>query len=145
MQTINKEPVWNGELLAMGYNPPLPAPIPTIQTTLSAIDLSELHQYIQKCSTASLTYCNEEGVHLPLMIDSLDLFLWTSLFVTTTTESNKTLANIKSVHAKLSDLLIQNEQDTTKSVGFYSMIKEAITLVNNNVLESASSRSLAEP
>ena len=129
----------------MGYGPPLPAPIPAVQTTLSAIDLPELHQYVQECDTTALTECDEEGGHLPLLIDSLDLSLWTSLFVTATTDPNKTMANIKSAHTRLSDLLMQDEQETTKAVGVCSMIEEALTLANNDVLESTSSRSLTEP
>ena len=121
LQNTNKGPTWNAELLAMGYGPPLPAPIPAIQTTLSAIDLPEMHKFIQDCDTAALTDCDDEGVHSPLLIDSLDLALWTSLFVTTTTDPCRTMASIRSAHAKLGELLMQDEQETTKSIGVCSM------------------------
>ena len=129
----------------MGYGPPLPAPIPAVQTTLSAIDLPELHQYVQESDTAALADCDEEGVHQPLLIDSLDLSLWTSLFVTATTDPNKTINNVKSAHAKLSDLLMQDEQETTKSIGISSMIEEALKLANTDMLESSSARYITEP
>ena len=128
----------------MGYGPPLPAPIPAVQTTLSAIDLPELHQFIQENDTAALTDCDDEGVHQPLLIDSLDLSLWTSLFVTATTDPAKTLAHIKSAQARLGDLLLQDEQETTRSVGVCSMIEEALKLANNDALESTSTRSITE-
>jgi hypothetical protein len=128
----------------MGYGPPLPAPIPVVQTTLSVIDLPELHQFIQESNVAALADCDDEGVHQPLLIDSLDLSLWTSLFVTATTDPVKTLANVKSAQAKLGDLLLQDEQETTRSVGVCSMIEEALRLTNNDALESTSTRSIAE-
>jgi hypothetical protein len=109
----------------MGYSPPLPAPIPAVQTTLSAIDLPELHKFVQESDTTALADCDEDGVHQPLLIDSLDLSLWTSLFVTATTDPNRTMHNIKSAHVKLGDLLLQDEQETTKSIGVCSMIEEA--------------------
>ena len=129
----------------MGYGPPLPAPIPAVQTTLSAIDLPELHQFIQESDTTALADCDEEGVHQPLLIDSLDLSLWTSLFITAISDPSKTLNNIKSAHAKLSDLLLQDEQETTRSIGVCSMIEEALKLANSDMLESTSSRSIVEP
>ena len=129
----------------MGYGPPLPAPIPAVQTTLSAIDLPELHKYVQDNDTAALADCDEEGVHQPLLIDSLDLSLWTSLFVTATTDPNRTMHSIKSAHTKLGDLLIQDEHETTKSIGVCSMIEEALKLANTDMLESSSARSIAEP
>ena len=129
----------------MGYGPPLPAPIPAVQTTLSAIDLPELHKFVQESDAAAHADCDDEGVHLPLLIDSLDLALWTSLFVTATKDPSRTLANIKSAHARLSDLLMQDEQEATKSVGICSMIEETLKLANNDALESNSMRPVAEP
>lgn len=129
----------------MGYGPPLPAPIPAIQTTLSAIDLPEMHKFVQESDAAALADCDDEGVHLPLLIDSLDLALRTSLFVTATKDPSITLANIKFAHARLSDLLMQDEQEATKSVGICSMMEETLKLANNDALESNSMRPLAEP
>ena len=131
-------------MLAMGYGPPLPAPIPAVQTTLSAIDLPELHKFVQESDTTTLADCDEEDVHQPLLIDSLDLSLWTSLFVTTTTDPNRTMHNIKSAHTKLGNLLMQDEHEITKSIGVSSIIEEALKLANTEMLESSSARSIAE-
>ena len=120
----------------MGYGPPLPAPIPAVQTTLSAIDLPDLHNFIQECDNTALANCEEEGAHLPLLLDSLDLALWTSLFVTATNDPNRTMANIKSAHARLNDLLMQDEQEATNSIGICSMIEEALKMANNDALET---------
>ena len=53
-----------------------------------------------------------------------------------TTYSNQTLTNIKFVDAKLNDLLMQYEEETTKYVGICSMMVETLKLTNNDVLES---------
>jgi hypothetical protein len=70
-----KRPVWCDELVTLGYGPPLPAPIPAVQTTLCAIDLPNLHKFIQETDTAVLNECDDEGVHTPLLLDSLELAL----------------------------------------------------------------------
>lgn len=123
----------------MGYGPPLPAPIPAVQTTISAIDLPELHRFVQDSDNTALTNGEEEGGHTPLLLDSLDLALWTSLFITATTDPTKTLANIKSAQTRLGDLLIQDEIEATKSIGLCSMIEETLKLANKDALEANSS------
>jgi hypothetical protein len=123
----------------MGYGPPLPAPIPAVQTTLSAIDSPEIHQFIQECDTAALTNGDDEGGHAPLLLDSLDLALWTSLFITATTDPVKTVANIRSAQTRLGDLLAQDEFEATKSIGVSSMIEETLKLANNDALDANSS------
>ena len=123
----------------MGYGPPLPAPIPAVQTTLSAIDLPELHRFVQENDNAALTLGDEEGGHAPLLLDSLDLALWTSLFVSATTDPAKTMANIRSAQTRLGDLLAQDEIEATKSIGVCSMIEETLKLANTDALEANSS------
>ena len=123
----------------MGYGPPLPAPIPAMQTTLFAIDLPELHQFVQENDTTALANGKEEGGHTPLLLDSHDLALWTSLFVTATTNPTRTMANIKSAHTILNDLLIHDEVETTKVVGLCSMIEGTLKLANSDALEANSS------
>ena len=40
------EPEWHPDLVAMGYKAPLPPPIPAIQATLSAIQNTEIHEFV---------------------------------------------------------------------------------------------------
>jgi hypothetical protein len=103
LQNNNKGPTWNEELVAMGYDLPLPASILAVQTTLSAIDLPDIHKFIQENDTATLTNCEEEGAQFSMLLDSLDLAFWTSLFVTATNDPSRTIANIKYAHARLND------------------------------------------
>ena len=95
LQNATKGPVWGDELVTLGYGPPLPTPIPAVQPALSAIDLPNLHKFIQETDNATLSECNEEGVHTPLLLDSLDLALWTSIFVTATSDPEKSVANLQ--------------------------------------------------
>ena len=123
----------------MGYGPPLPAPVHAVQTTMSAIDLPELHQFVQENDIVALANGDEEGGHTQLLLDSLDLALWTSLFVTATNDPARTLANIKSAQTRLADLLVQDEVEATKAIGICSMIEETLKLANNDALEANSS------
>ena len=123
----------------MGYGPPLPAPIPAVQTTQSAMDSPELHRFIQENDTATLTNGEEEGGHTPLLLDSFDLALWTSMFITATTDPARTIANIKSAQTRFGDLPLQDEIEATNSIGVCSMIEETLKLANNDALEANSS------
>ena len=81
--------------------------------------LPDLHKFIQERDIVALTNCKEGGAHLPMLLDSLDLALWTSLFVTATNNPNKTIANIQYAHAILNDLLMQDEQEATIYIYIY--------------------------
>ena len=126
----------------MGYGPPLPAPIPAVQATLSAIDLPNLHKFIQETDSASLNECEEEGVHAPLLLDSLDLALWTSIFVTAATDPEKSIANIRKAHAKLADLLIEDEREAVRMDGLALKVEAALKAANDDALESTSNRNI---
>ena len=89
IQSEQKTQVWNEDLVALGYGPPLPAPIPAVQTTLTAINIPEFHTFIQETDTVAINEADEEGLHTPLLIDSLDLAAWTPLFVLATTDKTR--------------------------------------------------------
>ena len=133
--------MWCEELVTLGYGPPLPAPIPAVQATLSAIDLPSLHKFIQETDTAALSECDEEGVHSPLLLDSLDLALWTSIFVTATSDSEKPLANLRCAHVKLTDLLLEDEREAARMEGLALKLEAALKAANEDALESLSVRS----
>ena len=96
-------------------------------------------QYLHENDIAALANDDEEGGQTPLLLDSLDLALWTSMFITTTTDLTKTMVNIKYAQTRLDDLLIQDEIEATKSIGLSSMIEETLKLANSNALEANSS------
>lgn len=49
----------------------------------------------------ALNDMDEEGMHSPLLLNSLDLALWTSLFVMATTDKDRTLTILKVAHFKV--------------------------------------------
>lgn len=129
----------------MGYGTPLPAPIPAVQATLSAVDLPNLHKFVQETDTAALSECEEEGGHTPLLLDSLDLALWTSIFVTATTDPDKSVANLHRAHARLADLLLEDEREAIRMEGLAIKLENALKAANEDALEAVSSRNLIPP
>ena len=95
IQSEQKKQGWHEDLVVLGYGPPLPAPIPAEHTTLTAIDIPEFHAFIQETDTVAINEADDEGLHTPLLIDSLDLAAWTSLFVLATTDKPKTVDSEK--------------------------------------------------
>ena len=63
---------WHPDLLAMGYKDPLPPPIPGIQATLAAINLVEVHQFIQDSDLTAMNSAGEDGEN-PLLLTVVDL------------------------------------------------------------------------
>ena len=74
------EPEWHPDLVAMGYKPPLPPLIPAIQATLSAIQNTEIHDFVQQNDLAALEAVGEESESASLLLTILDLSLWTRVF-----------------------------------------------------------------
>ena len=132
-------------MVTLGYGPPLPAPIPAVQATLCAIDLPDLHKFIQETDTAALNECEEEGVHTPLLLDSLDLALWTSIFVTATADPEKSITNLRTAHARLADLLLEDERETVRMDGLAFKLEAALKTANEDALESVSIRGVPPP
>ena len=77
-----------------GYGPPLPAPIPAVQTTIAAIDEQDFHTFWQESDLAEIKDADEEGLYAPLLLDLLDLASWTSLFVLATTYRAKNVGRM---------------------------------------------------
>ena len=74
------EPEWHPDLVAMSYKPPLPPPIPAIQATLSAIQNTEIHDFVQQNDSAALEAAGEQSESASLLLTILDLSLWTRVF-----------------------------------------------------------------
>ena len=92
-------------MVTLGYGPPLPAPIPAVQTTMTAIDVPEFHAFIQEYDIAVINEVDDEGMHGPLLLDTLDLASWTTLFVTTTTDTTKTISRLRMAQSRLQELI----------------------------------------
>ena len=126
----------------MGYGPPLPAPIPAVQATLCAIDMPNLHKFIQETYTTALIECEEEGGHTPLLLDSLDLALWTSIFVTATPDPEKLITNLRTAHARLADMLLEDEREAIKMEGLAIKLEAAVKIANDDALKAVSVRGI---
>ena len=71
---------WHPELEAMGYKDPLPVPIIGIQATLSAIQMLEIHAFVQKADLDTIEAAGGDSEDLPLFFTMLDLSMWTRVF-----------------------------------------------------------------
>lgn len=132
-------------MVALGYGPPLPAPIPAVQTTLTAINIPEFHTFIQETDTVAINEADEEGLHTPLLIDSLDLAAWTSLFVLATTDKTKTVDRLKNAHSKLQELLIEDEQEADRSALLAQKVEAVLKLANEDALGTEAARTITGP
>ena len=88
-------------MVTLGYGPPLPAPISAVQTTMAAIDVPEFHAFIQESDIAVINEADDEGMHRPLLLDTLDLASWTTRFVTATTDTTKTISRLRMAQSRL--------------------------------------------
>ena len=111
---------------------------------MCAIDLPNLHKFIQEADATTLSKCDEEGVHTPLLLDSLDLALWTSIFVTVTLDPDKSVANLQKLHAKLVDLLIEDERKSVHIESLTLKLKLALKGANKDALELVSTSTTLE-
>jgi hypothetical protein len=147
-KTIQSEPkgqAWSEELKKLGYELPLPAPIPAVQTTLAAIDMPEFHCCVQELDTAAINDVDEEGGHAPLLLDTLDLAAWTSLFVLATADRPKTVERIRCAQNKLSDLLIEDETEAVRSAHLAQKIESILKLANEDALTVDTARTVLGP
>ena len=131
--------------MVLGYGPPLPAPIPAEHTTLTAIDIPEFHAFIQETDTVAINEADDEGLHTPLLIDSLDLAAWTSLFVLATTDKPKTVDRLRKTHSKLHELLVDDEQEADRSALLVQKVEAVLKLANEDALGSEATRTITGP
>jgi hypothetical protein len=64
---------------------------------------------------ATLSDTDGKGLHVPLLLESLDLVTWNSLLVIATVDNNKTTTKVKYAHYELSDLLAEDELDAKRT------------------------------
>ena len=144
-QSDAKAQAWCNDLSSLGYGLPLPAPIPAVQTTIAAIDIPEFHTFIQETDMAVINEADDEGLHGPLLLDSLDLAAWTSLFVTATTDKQKTVNRLRSAQSRLSELIADDEGDAVRSALTAQRVEAALKLANDDELSSEAARTLDGP
>ena len=144
-QSDPKSQAWCEELTTLGYGSPLPAPIPAVQTTMAAIDVPEFHTFIQEADIAVINEADDEGLHGPLLLDTLDLASWTSLFVTATNDKTKTVSRLRMAQSRLHELLADDEQDAVRSALVAQKVEAVLKLANDDELSSESARTITGP
>ena len=125
---------WHQELRALGYNDPLPVPIPGIQATLAMITPRDIHAYIQESDTASMTAAGEDG-EPPLLLTVLDLSQWTRIFEFANSDLPAAMDRLKELQAALHDILAQDEGDLESSKKNTAVVEVAIRHANKQTVE----------
>lgn len=91
--------------MALGYDNTLPAPSPAVQATLVGLDVREIHDYIQSQDRAALTDLDEDGMHAPLFLTTLDLSQWTLILATEFSRPGSGLEQLQKAHEQLAEIL----------------------------------------
>lgn len=64
--------------------------------------------------------------------------------MTVATYPDKSIANIRKAHAKLADLLIEDERETVRMESLASKLEAALKAANDDALESLSNRGISQ-
>ena len=126
-----KEPVWHPDLQAMGYDLPLPPPIPIIQATLACIKPPQIHAYIQENDSETIKNNGDEG-ESPLILSMLDLSQWTRIFEVANGKTPEMgLARLKELYLVLDEMITQDALDYADSQKDAILVEVAIWAANN--------------
>ena len=129
MKSIN---VWHKELIALGYDDPLPAPIPSVQVVICAIREPRLHQFIQEQDLLALSDVDEDGDSAPLLLTTLDLSDWMHLLVLAGTNPDTGLIRLRGAHSKLVDILEKDDMDLQASEKIIPVLEKVLAHANSD-------------
>lgn len=133
-------PTWHADLIQLGYRDPLPAPVPGIQATLSAMNPTEVHKFIQDADLAAISAAGDDG-EPPLLLTVLDLSQWTRVFECANTDLHTALERLKELHAALHDILLQEEKELELAKRNTAVVEVAIRHANNQTEDTGASLS----
>jgi hypothetical protein len=88
---------------------------------------------------------DEEGLHTPLLLDSLDLAAWTSLFVLANTYKQIIVQRLKMAHIRLPKLLMEDEHDAVSYALLAQEVKVVLKMANEDALNFETSRAITWP
>ena len=106
---------WHPDLVALGYRDLLYVPAPAVQATIGCIADPEFHDFIQTSDKNAMANQDEEGVHAPLILSTLDLSHWTALMNAATTDPKLGITRLRQAHEVLHVLLDRDEQELAEA------------------------------
>lgn len=124
---------WHADLIKLGYNTPLPAPAQAIQAVLACIPSTEVHQFVQTADTTALEETDDEGMHSPLLLLTLDLSQWTSIMVVATVDKDQGLARLREAHDALYQLLKLDDYELDEALRITRSVEVALKVANPHV------------
>lgn len=81
-------------------------------------------------------------MHTPLLLDSLDLAAWTSLFVLANTYKQIIVQRLKMAHSRLPKLLMEDEHDAVSYALLAQEVKVVLKMANEDALNFETSRAI---
>lgn len=118
-------------MVTLGYGLPLPALIPTIQTTIVAINIPKFYTCVQEPDLVALNDTDDEGLHVHFL---LDLTLCTYLFVLAMTNRDQRVIMLKTTQSRLWELLLEDELDIVKLAQLTEKVEAILKLANKDEL-----------
>ena len=136
-------PCWHDDLVKKGYKEPLAPPTPGIQATMASIASADFHATVQRLDTKPIADTNKEGLHVPTLLEVLDLRYWTMLLDACLHSKEKSLRKLQELFDDLPNILATDDQDSERMVVQTKLIDDALLSANpevKNPLENGSNQ-----
>lgn len=134
---------WAPELSALGYDDTLPAPSPAVQATMVGLNAPEIHEYIQTQDRQALLDLDEDGMHAPLFLLTLDLSQWTLVLAAKFSKAVAGLEQLKVAHAQLADILDFEAEEIEIATHNIALVDVALKKANPHEIPKQQTISLA--
>lgn len=144
LQNSKSVNVWHKELATLGYEEPLPAPIPAVQVVICAMKESRLHHFIQEQDLFALADIDDEGNSAPLLLTTLDLSDWTHLLVIAGNNPENGLTRLRSAHSKLAEILEKDILDVKAADKSVPLLERVLQHANSGGTGAAFSSKLED-
>ena len=114
----------------MGYADPLYVPSLAVQAILACVDDAEIHSFIQKTHLDAFANKDDEGVHAPMLLATLDLSHWTAIMQATIVDKVAGLTRLCQVHDVFSSILDRDELELEEATCNAKKVEAYLRLAN---------------
>lgn len=107
------ENTWALELLASNNDKSLWATSSVVQATIVRLNAPDIHEYVQTQDCHAQLDVDEDDMHAPLFMLTLDLSQWTLVLASELSTTGSGLEQLRVAHAQLADILEIATHNTT--------------------------------
>lgn len=98
--------------------------------TMVGIDVREIHEYIQTQDRAALLDRDEDGMHAPLFLTTLDLSQWTLILATEFSKAGSGLEQLRTAHEQLAKILDFEAEEIEVALHNTTVVEAALKQAN---------------